>query len=142
VLWRVTARYGIPYFSNFVNSDMSPDDTRSICCRLRLALRDLASQRGLEKRGGGLFGSNPLTGSIGVVTINMPRLGYISSAEDEFHQRLDDLMALARESLEIKRKMLKRFTEKNLYPYKKHYLRGVREYTGAYWKNHFSTRRV
>ena len=82
VLWRVTARYGIPYFSNFVNSDMSPDDTRSMCCRLRLDLR------GLEKRGGGLFGANPLTGSIGVVTINMPRLGYLSADEGEFLDRL------------------------------------------------------
>ncbi len=133
VLWRVTARYGIPYFSNFVNSDMSPDDTRSMCCRLRLDLR------GLEKRGGGLFGANPLTGSIGVVTINMPRLGYLAADEAEFLDRLADLMDLARESLEIKRKVLERFTERNLYPYTKFYLKGVRERFGQYWKNHFST---
>ena len=133
VLWRVTARYGIPYFSNFVNSDMSPDDTRSMCCRLRLDLR------GLEKRGGGLFGANPLTGSIGVVTINMPRLGYLSADEGEFLDRLADLMDLGRSSLEIKRKVLERFTENNLYPYTKHYLRGIRERFGQYWKNHFST---
>ncbi|MGO9411273.1 MAG: ribonucleoside triphosphate reductase [Spirochaetia bacterium] len=133
VLWRVTARYGIPYFSNFVNSDMSPDDTRSMCCRLRLDLR------GLEKRGGGLFGANPLTGSIGVVTINMPRLGYLAADEAEFLDRLADLMDLARESLEIKRKVLERFTENNLYPYTKHYLHGIRERFGQYWKNHFST---
>ena len=133
VLWRVTARYGIPYFSNFVNSDMSPDDTRSMCCRLRLDLR------GLEKRGGGLFGANPLTGSIGVVTINMPRLGYLSADEGEFLDRLADLMDLGRSSLEIKRKVLEKFTENNLYPYTKHYLRGIRERFGQYWKNHFST---
>ena len=133
VLWRVTARYGIPYFSNFVNSDMSPEDARSMCCRLRLDLR------GLEKRGGGLFGANPLTGSIGVVTINMPRLGYLSADEGEFLERLSDLMDLGRDSLEIKRKVLERFTENNLYPYTKHYLRGIRERFGQYWKNHFST---
>ncbi len=139
VLWRVTARYGIPYFSNFVNSDMSPEDTRSMCCRLRLDLRGLESQKGLEKRGGGLFGANPLTGSIGVVTINMPRLGHVSADEAEFLQRLEELMDLARSALEIKRKMLEMFIEKNLYPYTKHYLRGVRERFGQYWKNHFST---
>jgi ribonucleoside-triphosphate reductase len=139
VLWRVTARYGIPYFSNFINSDMSPEDTRSMCCRLRLDLRGLPSQRALEKRGGGLFGANPLTGSIGVVTINMPRLGYISADEGEFLQRLGEVMELASTSLEIKRKMLERFTENNLYPYTKHYLRGIRERFGQYWKNHFST---
>jgi ribonucleoside-triphosphate reductase len=139
VLWKVTARYGIPYFSNFVNSDMSPEDTRSMCCRLRLNLRDLPGEKQLEKRGGGLFGANPLTGSIGVVTINMPRLGYLSSDEGEFLGRLGELMDLARDSLEIKRKMLERFTESNLYPYTKHYLRGVRERFGQYWKNHFST---
>ncbi len=133
VLWRVTAKYGIPYFSNFVNSDMSPEDTRSMCCRLRLDLRSL------EKRGGGLFGANPLTGSIGVVTINMPRLGFLSADEEEFIGRLGELMELAKSSLEIKRKILERFTERNLYPYTKHYLRGVRERFSQYWKNHFST---
>ncbi len=133
VLWRVTAKYGIPYFSNFVNSDMSPEDTRSMCCRLRLDLRNL------EKRGGGLFGANPLTGSIGVVTVNMPRLGYLSGDEGEFLDRLGGLMEIARASLEIKRKMLERFTEGNLYPYTRFYLRGVRERFGQYWKNHFST---
>jgi ribonucleoside-triphosphate reductase (formate) len=138
ILWRVTARYGIPYFSNFVNSDMSPEDTRSMCCRLRLDLRDLPGQQ-LEKRGGGLFGANPLTGSIGVVTINMPRLGYLSADEGEFLERLGELMDLARDSLEIKRKVLERFTENNLYPYTRHYLRSVRERFGQYWKNHFST---
>jgi ribonucleoside-triphosphate reductase len=144
ILWRVTARYGIPYFSNFVNSDMSPDDTRSMCCRLRLDLRTLAAGQGpgrqsLEKRGGGLFGANPLTGSIGVVTINMPRLGYLCADEREFLGRLSDLMELARDSLEIKRKVLERLTERNLYPYTRHYLSAVREQTGQYWRNHFST---
>jgi ribonucleoside-triphosphate reductase (formate) len=139
VLWRVTARYGIPYFSNFVNSDMSPEDTRSMCCRLRLDLRGLEGQRSLEKRGGGLFGANPLTGSIGVVTINMPRLGYLAADEGEFLGRLGELMELARDSLEIKRKMLERLTDGNLYPYTRYYLRSVRERFGQYWKNHFST---
>ncbi len=139
VLWKVTARYGIPYFSNFVNSDMSPEDTRSMCCRLRLDLRGLPAERPLGKRGGGLFGANPLTGSIGVVTINMPRLGYLSSDEGEFLRDLGELMDLARDSLEIKRKMLERFTENSLYPYTRHYLRRVHERFGRYWKNHFST---
>jgi ribonucleoside-triphosphate reductase (formate) len=133
VLWEVTAKYGIPYFSNFVNSNMSPEDTRSMCCRLRLDLRSL------EKRGGGLFGANPLTGSIGVVTINMPRLGYVSANEEELLENLSGLMELAKTSLEIKRKMLERFTDRNLYPYTKHYLRGIKERFGQYWKNHFST---
>jgi ribonucleoside-triphosphate reductase len=133
LLWEVTAKYGIPYFSNFINSDMRPEDVRSMCCRLRL------NNRELQKRGGGLFGANPLTGSIGVVTINMPRLGYLSKSEDEFFDRLDRLMNLAKESLEIKRKILERFTEKDLYPYSKFYLREVKKRFGEYWKNHFST---
>lgn len=133
ILWQVTAKYGIPYFSNFVNSDMSPEDARSMCCRLRLDVRSL------EKRGGGLFGANPLTGSIGVVTINMPRLGYLAADEGEFLERLDSLMDISRASLEIKRKVLERFTENNLYPYTKFYLAGMKERFGQYWKNHFST---
>ena len=132
-LWKVTARYGIPYFSNFINSDMNPEDARSMCCRLRLDNREL------QKRGGGLFGANPLTGSIGVVTINMPRLGYLTKDRDEFMAMLERLMILAKESLEIKRKVLEKFTEGNLYPYIKFYLRGVKERFNAYWKNHFST---
>jgi len=132
-LWEMTAKYGVPYFSNFVNSDMKPDDARSMCCRLRIDNREL------EKRGGGLFGSNPLTGSIGVVTINMSRIGYLSKSEEEFLARLRDLMYLAKESLEIKRKILERFTDGGLYPYTKYYLRGVKERFGEYWKNHFST---
>ena len=133
ILWRVTAKYGIPYFSNFINSNMKPEDARSMCCRLRLDTRKL------EKRGGGLFGANPLTGSIGVVTINMPRLGYLSHSEDNFFDRLEKLMILARDSLEIKRKTLEKFMEEGLYPYTKYYLRDVKERFGQYWKNHFST---
>jgi len=132
-LWEMTAKYGIPYFSNFINSDMKPEDTRSMCCRLRI------DNRSLEKRGGGLFGSNPLTGSVGVVTIDMPRLGFLSRDEDEFIERLEKLMVLAKESLEIKRKILEKFTEKDLYPYGKFYLRDVKERFNKYWKNHFST---
>ncbi|MCP4709129.1 MAG: ribonucleoside triphosphate reductase [Planctomycetes bacterium] len=132
-LWEVTAKYGIPYFSNFVNADMSPDDTRSMCCRLRLDMRNL------EKRGGGLFGANPLTGSIGVVTINMARLGYLAPDETDFRQRLDRLMAIAKTSLETKRKVLEQFTEKNLYPYTRFYLRNIKKRCDRYWHNHFST---
>jgi len=132
-LWEITAKYGVPYFSNFVNSDMKPEDARSMCCRLRLDTRKL------EKRGGGLFGASPLTGSIGVVTINMPRLGYLSKDEDEFFERLDRLMQLAKNSLEIKRRILEKFTEQGLYPYTKYYLRNIKKRFGAYWKNHFST---
>jgi ribonucleoside-triphosphate reductase len=132
-LWEIAAKYGIPYFSNFVNSDMKPEDTRSMCCRLRLDLDELG------KRGGGLFGANALTGSVGVVTINMPRLGYLARDTEEFFARLDALMGLAKESLEIKRKTLERMTDANLYPYTKFYLRTVKEGTGGYWTNHFST---
>jgi len=132
-LWKITAKYGIPYFSNFVNSDMNPEDARSMCCRLRLDNREL------RKRGGGLFGASPLTGSIGVVTINMPRIGYLSKDEDEFFRSLDRMMLMARESLEIKRKVLEKFTDEDLYPYIKFYLRKVKQRFNAYWKNHFST---
>ncbi|MEI6210281.1 MAG: ribonucleoside triphosphate reductase [bacterium] len=132
-LWEVTAKYGIPYFANFVNSDMKVDDARSMCCRLRLDKREL------EKRGGGLFGANPQTGSIGVVTINMPRLGYLAQDEKEFFARLNGLMVIARNSLEIKRKVLEQFTEQNLYPYTKYYLRNVQARHQSFWRNHFST---
>jgi anaerobic ribonucleoside-triphosphate reductase len=132
-LWEVTAKYGIPYFANYVNSDMSPDDARSMCCRLRLDLRSL------ERRGGGLFGANPLTGSIGVVTINMTRLGYLATDEDDFFRRLERLMEIGRTSLETKRKVLENFTDKGLYPYTKFYLRNVKQRQGQYWYNHFST---
>ncbi|MDR2850248.1 MAG: ribonucleoside triphosphate reductase [Verrucomicrobiota bacterium] len=132
-LWEVTAKYGIPYFANFVNSDMHPDDARSMCCRLRLDTRELS------RRGGGLFGANPQTGSIGVVTVNMPRLGHLAADEDDFLRRLDGLMAIARNSLEIKRKVLEGFTAQDLYPYTKFYLRQVHQRFQCYWKNHFST---
>ena len=132
-LWKITAKYGIPYFSNFVNSDMNPEDARSMCCRLRIDNRELL------RRGGGLFGAHPLTGSIGVVTINIPKIGYLARDEDDFIERLENLMELAKESLEIKRKVLEKFTEGNLYPYSKFYLRNIMERFGCYWKNHFST---
>lgn len=129
----MTAKYGIPYFSNFVNSDMSPDDARSMCCRLRLDNREL------RKRGGGLFGANPLTGSIGVVTINLPRIGYLSKTKEEFFDRLKTLMYIAKDSLETKRKVLEELTDGGLYPYARHYLATVKERFGKYWQNHFST---
>jgi len=132
-LWKMTAKYGVPYFSNFINSDMDPEDARSMCCRLRIDNRELA------KRGGGLFGSNPLTGSIGVVTINLPRLGYVSRSKDEFLGRLSHLITIASDSLELKRKVLERYTDGQLYPYTKYYLHAIKERTGEYWKNHFST---
>jgi len=132
-LWRMTGKYGIPYFSNFINSDMSPEDARSMCCRLRLDNRELL------KRGGGLFGANPLTGSIGVVTLNLPRIGYLSDGEADFFARLSRQVRLAAESLIIKRKVLEQFTDKNLYPYSKFYLREIKNASGIYWKNHFST---
>ncbi len=132
-LWRMTGKYGIPYFSNFIQSDMSPEDARSMCCRLRLDNRELL------KRGGGLFGANPLTGSVGVVTLNLPRLGHLSGSEEDFFARLGRLVHLAAESLQIKRKVLEQFTEKNLYPYSRFYLREIKKAFGVYWKNHFST---
>ena len=132
-IWEITSKYGIPYFSNFVNSDLSPDDVRSMCCRLRLDKREL------QKRGGGLFGSNPLTGSVGVVTINLPKLAYESKTEDELFQRLAKFMESAKDSLEIKRKIIENYTERGLFPYSKFYLRHLRKKNGCYWKNHFST---
>jgi anaerobic ribonucleoside-triphosphate reductase len=132
-IWKMTGKYGIPYFSNFVNSDMSPEDARSMCCRLRLDNRELM------KRGGGLFGANPLTGSIGVVTVNLPRIGYLAENEEDFFDRLRKVVLLAKESLSIKRKVLEKFTDQNLYPYSSFYLREIKEGSGLYWKNHFST---
>ncbi len=132
-IWKMTGKYGVPYFSNFVNSDMLPEDARSMCCRLRLDNRELL------KRGGGLFGANPLTGSIGVVTINLPRIGFLNDGEESFFARLGRMVRLAAESLSIKRKVLEQFTDKNLYPYSKFYLREIKRNSGLYWKNHFST---
>lgn len=132
-LWTAAAKYGIPYFSNFVNSDMKPTDARSMCCRLRI------DNRQLEYRGGGLFGSSPMTGSVGVVTLNLPRLALKSKDKADFMRGLDKLMELARTSLEIKRTTLEKLTDAKLYPYTKYYLRAIREAYGQYWKNHFST---
>ncbi|HOF09002.1 MAG TPA: ribonucleoside triphosphate reductase [Opitutaceae bacterium] len=143
-LWEMTGRYGVPYFSNFINSDMKPEDARSMCCRLRI------DNTQLEKRGGGLFGAHPLTGSVGVVTVNLPRLGYLarrdvaadlpfSARETAFRERLARLMDVARDSLELKRKLLERLTGAGLYPYTSYYLRNMHQRFGAYWKNHFST---
>ena len=141
-LWEITAKYGIPYFSNFVNSDMKPEDTRSMCCRLRLDLEEL------DRRGGGLFGANALTGSVGVVTINLPRIAYVAklknkdsieNAKAHFFEKLDAQMDIAKESLEIKRKLIEKLTDANLYPYTKFYLRNIKAGFGEYWKNHFST---
>jgi len=132
-LWEMSAKYGIPYFSNFINSDMSPEDARSMCCRLRIDNREL------EYRGGGLFGSNPLTGSIGVVTMNLPRMAFMAKNEEDFLRILGEKMFLAKESLEKKRKVLEQFSDKDLYPYTKFYLRDIKQRYGVYWKNHFST---
>jgi ribonucleoside-triphosphate reductase len=132
-VWAMTARYGIPYFANFINSDMDPEDARSMCCRLRLDNREL------RKRLGGLFAAAPLTGSVGVVTINMARLGYTSRDEGEFREQLDELMEIGRSSLEIKRTILESLTERGLYPYSHHFLQSVKQRTGRYWSNHFST---
>jgi len=133
LLWKLTAKYGIPYFSNFINSNLNPEDVRSMCCRLRIDNRQLYS------RGGGLFGASPLTGSIGVVTINMPRLGYLAKDADDFVERLAHLMCAAKDSLVIKRNVLEKYMEKDLYPYMKFYLRNVKQRFGQFLKNHFST---
>jgi ribonucleoside-triphosphate reductase len=125
LLFEMTAKYGTPYFSNYINSDMEPSDVRSMCCRLRLDLREL------RKKSGGYFGSGESTGSVGVVTINMPRIAYLSKDETEFFARLDRMMDIAARSLSIKRKVITRLMENGLYPYTKHYL-------GSF-NNHFST---
>ena len=132
-IMEITCRYGVPYFSNYINSDLSPEDALSMCCRLRLDTTEL------RKRGGGLFGSNPLTGSVGVVTINLPRLAYISNSESEFQTRLWQQMNLARNSLEMKRKVIEEQTARGLYPYSANYLKGIKERTDCYWFNHFNT---
>jgi len=132
-IWEMAAKYGIPYFSNFIGSDLRPEDARSMCCRLRIDNRELRS------RGGGLFGANPLTGSIGVVTINLPRLGYVSTDERDFLNRLGDLMDLSKDALAVKRKTLESLTAQGLYPYSRFYLDRIREAEGGYWRNHFST---
>lgn len=125
LLFEMTAKYGTPYFQNFINSDLNPSDVRSMCCRLQLDKREL------RKRGGGLFGSDEFTGSIGVVTINMPQIGYLARTEKEYFDRLDYLMELAKTSLQIKRKVIQRLLEGGLFPYTRRYLQHL--------NNHFST---
>ncbi len=132
-IWRLSGVYGPFYFANFLNSDLNPEDSRSFCCRLRLDVREL------RKRGGGLFGANPLTGSIGVVTINLPRIGYDSKNEEEFFKTLENRMNLAKDSLCMKREAVEAYSDIGLYPYSKFYLRSVKERFGKYWANHFST---
>jgi ribonucleoside-triphosphate reductase len=125
LLFEMTSRYGTPYFQNFVNSDLNPSDVRSMCCRLRLDRREL------RKRTGGLFGSDELTGSIGVVTVNLPRVGYLAKDKDDFYRRLERLMALAKDSLRIKRKIIGRLLDGGLFPYTRRYLKNL--------DNHFNT---
>jgi ribonucleoside-triphosphate reductase len=125
LLFEMTAKYGTPYFSNYINSDMEPSDIRSMCCRLRLDLREL------RKKTGGFFGSGESTGSVGVVTINMPRIAYLASSEQDFFLRLDQMMDIAARSLHVKRKVISRLLEEGLYPYTRRYL--------GNFENHFST---
>ena len=125
LLFEMTSQYGTPYFQNFVNSDLNPSDVRSMCCRLRLDKREL------RKRGGGLFGSDEFTGSIGVVTINLPQIGYLAKNEEQFFKRLDYLMDLAKQSLCIKRKVIQKLYDGGLFPYTKRYLKTL--------NNHFNT---
>ncbi|SCY69490.1 ribonucleoside triphosphate reductase [Alkaliphilus peptidifermentans] len=132
-LMEMTKKFGTPYFANFVNSDLSPEDIRSMCCRLRLDNREL------RKRGGGLFGANPLTGSINVVTLNMARIGYLSSTMEEFKKSVRELMEHSKEICEAKREVLERYMDAGLYPYSRFYLQTVKDGTGEYFKNHFST---
>jgi len=132
-IWEMTRKYGLPYFSNFINSDMKPEDARSMCCRLRLDNRELT------KRGGGLFGANPLTGSLGVITINLPRIGFLAKTKKDYFSRLGKMVDLAKEALLLKRDVIENLTEKGLYPYSRVYLESVKKRFGAYWKNHFNT---
>jgi len=125
LLFEMTAKYGTPYFSNYINSDMQPSDVRSMCCRLRLDLREL------RKKTGGFFGSGESTGSVGVVTINMPRIAYLSANKDEFYARLNHMMDIAARSLKIKRGVITKLLNEGLYPYTKRYL--------GTFENHFST---
>lgn len=134
IVWEATAKYGINYFANYINSDMDPSDVRSMCCRLRLDLKELRN-----RGGGGLFGAGSLTGSVGVVTLNLPRIGYTAKTKKDFFTRLRKIMDIAKESLELKRKVLESFIEKGLYPYSRHFLGSVKKARGSYFANHFST---
>ncbi len=148
-IWEMTAKYGTPYFSNFINSDMSEEDTRSMCCRLKLDNREVRAQldKMAQKHGeetgqgkrGGLFAANPMTGSIGVVTINLPRIAYSAKSEEEFLESLRQMMVLSKNSLEMKRKMIEDLTDRGLYPYTRIYLQDIKKRSGRYWTNHFST---
>ncbi len=129
----MTCKYGIPYFANYINSDLNPEDAVSMCCRLRLDIREL------RKKGGGLFGSNPLTGSIGVVTLNLPRIGYLAKTEEQYFKQIERLCEIAKISLEIKRKMVEKQTDNGLYPFCAFYLKDIKARTGEYWSNHFNT---
>ena len=134
LLWEMTAKYGTPYFANYINSDMDPDDARSMCCRLRLDNREL------RKRGGGLFASHPLTGSLGVVTINLPRAAYIANGDSKkYFEELERLLNIARKSLAVKRVVIEDLTDQGLYPYSKRYLSKIKKAQGVYWGNHFNT---
>ncbi|WP_352419021.1 ribonucleoside triphosphate reductase [Proteiniborus sp.] len=132
-IMEMTRKFGTPYFANFVNSDLSPEDVRSMCCRLRLDNREL------RRRGGGLFGANPLTGSINVVTLNMGRIGYQAQTVEEFKKKVRELMEISKEICETKRKVLERYMDAGLYPYSRYYLQSVKDAHGEYFKNHFST---
>ncbi|WDV46988.1 ribonucleoside triphosphate reductase [Clostridiaceae bacterium M8S5] len=132
-IMEMTRKFGTPYFANFVNSELDPEDVRSMCCRLRLDNREL------RRRGGGLFGANPLTGSINVVTLNMGRIGYLSNSIEEFKRRVRNLMEKAKQICELKRVTLEKYMDSGLYPYSRFYLQGVKDSQGGYYKNHFST---
>jgi len=132
-IMEMACKYGTPYFSNYISSDLDPEDALSMCCRLRLDTTEL------KKRGGGLFGSNPLTGSIGVVTINLPRIGYLAKDQDDYKQRVAELADLAAISLNLKRKIIEKETERGMYPFSSRWLEPIKKQQGSYWANHFST---
>ena len=133
-LWRMTGKFGVPYFANFLGSDMHPEDATSMCCRLRI------DRRKLQKRHGGLFASAPLTGSIGVVTLNLAQAAYLARGNTEaYYARLGELCDLAAQALHVRRDVVEQLTERGFYPYLRHYLDGVKAGTGSYWANHFNT---
>lgn len=134
-VWTATAKYGSPYFANYINSDLKPEDARSMCCHLKIETRELRN-----KGGGGLFGSAPLTGSIGVITINLPRIAYLAKKNiNEFYSMLDEILEASKDGLERKREAVEKYTEMGLYPYSKIYLEPIKDFTEHYWDNHFNT---